>query len=223
MSAIARALRISPQKMNENLNESGVFTRGYNIKAKTLKNSRWKELEGKPHEEIDFDTKQAIFTIQRAYEELGLLNNSQARDLMRQYNTAVNTIIKSSPISEKYKNELRAYNNFLEMHHLTRAFDPSRPRLSAAEKTSKLELWIDFFSTLTKGRPPRLPLRDTQGNLNREANEIVAMEMERARLNRAARFPIVPSTPVSLAAPTSAPKVGGKTKTRKHRRNSYKK
>jgi len=216
MPLFTRVLRISPQKINENLNDSGVFTRGYNSEAKTRKNSRWAELEGKPHEEIDFDTKQAIYTIQRAYAELGIVNNSQSRDLMRQYNVQVNSIISASPMHEKYKKELRAYNNFLEMHHLTRFERENIPRLSAEERTDKLNVWIEFFPTIA-GRPPRLPLRNTQGNLNREAARVAAMAMERAALNQAARMPAVPTTPVSLST------AGGKSKTRKHRRNSYKK
>ena len=214
MSSIARALRISPQKINENLNESGVFTRGYNVAAKTRKNSRWTELQGKPREEIDLRSKEAIYTIEKAYADLAAIGTSKARDLMGQYNREVRRILDSSPMAEKYKTELRAYNNFLETHHLTKALEANSLRLRGKAAVDKLEFWTSYFTELSGGRPPRLPLRNTEGNIEREASRIAAMELERARLNREAalrtRLPVVPTTPVAQNA--------GKRKTRKHRR-----
>ena len=202
LRTVARTVGFGVPKMNANKNSLGMFFPGaYTPENKTRKNRRFDQIQSQIR-----GTKQGpsliecIVTTRNAYEALSRIrkgrdNKSTAARLADQFQLTLNASIEMSDITDGYKRELKAYNDFLRYFLMG---DPAEPAEPANEKdaTKIIAVQSEILSTMSRQIAASIGTNDTPA-----VNELLAR-------TEARMFPTVPR---------GAPGKPGGSRTRKHR------
>jgi hypothetical protein len=199
--SLGRAVGVGVPKINANLKSNGTFgANGYTKDNKTRKNTRFTEINSKvrPMSSKAEYAMNFVMMVRNAYEALSYVKTRESIALARQFNMLLNANILLFDISEGYKNELRAYNNFLNDYWLNQNFD--KQVKNKAEQTAILQQWSEELSNLTRDAVAASGPNETDPAVN----ELMARAAEMARLTKLGSMPTPPK--------------GGQSKTRKTRR-----
>ena len=199
--SLGRAVGVGVPRINANLKENGTFgANGYSKDNKTRKNTRFSEINSKvrPMSSKAEYAMNFVMMVRSAYEALSYVKTRESVQLARQYHTLLNANILLFELTESYKNELRAYNDFLHDYWTNQNFDKRVE--NKAEQTAILRQWSEELSNLTRDA---VAASGPKENNDPAVNELMALIAERARVNRSASMPTPPK--------------GGRSKTRKTR------
>jgi len=188
--SIGRAIGVGVPKINANLKANGTFgANGYNNDNKTRKNTRFKEINSKvrPMSSKAEYAMNFVMMVRSAYEALSYVKTRESIALARQYNTLFNANIILFDISEGYKNELRAYNNFLNDYWLGQNSD--KQVKNRAEQTAILQQWSEELSNLTRDAVAASGPNETD---QAAVNELMARAAEMARITTVGAMPTAP-------------------------------
>jgi hypothetical protein len=188
--SIGRAVGVGVPKINANLKANGTFgANGYTKDNKTRKNTRFTEINSKvrPMSSKAEYAMNFVMMIRNAYEALSYVKTRESVQLARQYHTLLNANIILFDITEGYKNELRAYNNFLNDYWLNQNFDKKVE--NKAEQTAILQQWSEELSNLTRDAVSASGPNDTD---KAAVNELMERAAEMARITTVGAMPTAP-------------------------------
>ena len=200
--SMGRAIGVGVPRINANLKANGTFgANGYNKDNKTRKNSRFAEINSKvrPMSSKAEYAMNFVMMVRAAYEALSYVKTRESVQLARQYNTLLNANILLFDLTESYKNELRAYNNFLNDYWLGQNNDKRVE--NRAEQTAILRQWSEELSNLTRDA---VAASGPKENNDPAVNELMARAAEMAHLTKVGAMPTAPK--------------GGRSKTRRMRK-----
>lgn len=182
----ARTVGLGVPKINANKNSLGMFVPGaYTPANKTRKNRRFGEIQS----QIRGTTRgpsliECIVTTRNAYEALsrvrkGRDNKRTAARLADQFHVTLNASIEMSDITDDYKGELKAYNDFLRYFFMG---DPAEPKEPATERDAMkiIQVQSEILSKMSGQIAASISTNDTP-----EVNELLARTESRM-------FPTVP-------------------------------
>jgi hypothetical protein len=187
--SVGRAMGVGVPRINANLKANSTFgANGYNKENKTRKNTRFTEINSKvrPTSSKAEYAMNFVMMVRSAYEALSYVKTRESIALARQYNTLLNANILLFDLTESYKNELRAYNNFLNDYWLNQNLDS---KLTKAEQTAILQQWSEELSNLTRDAVAASGPNETD---QAAVNELMERAGEMARLTTVGAMPTAP-------------------------------
>jgi hypothetical protein len=192
---MARATGLGLPKINANVNSDGMFVRGaYTPENKTRKNSRYDEIQGKIHDLprgpslIEF-----ISATRSAYEALGRVRKGEhkkdAASLAKRFHSTLNASIEMSDVTDGYKRELKAYNNFL--HDFFKG-EHAGPTATDRAAMDILVQQSEILSVMS-GKAAAIIGNSETPEHSRAVNELMARTAALASIQTAHKLPNVPT------------------------------
>lgn len=192
---MARATGMGLPKINANVNSNGMFVRGaYTPDNKTRKNGRFGEIQGEIRglprgpSLIEF-----ISTTRSAYETLGRVRKGEYRKdaatLAKRFHLTLRASIEMSDITEGYKRELKAYNDFL--HDFFKG-EHAGPTATDREAMDILVKQSEILSNMS-GKAAAIIGNSETPEHSRAVNELMARTAALAAIQKAHSLPSVPT------------------------------
>lgn len=192
---MARATGMGLPKINANVNSNGMFVRGaYTPENKTRKNSRFTEIQDKirglPRGPtlIEF-----ISATRSAYAVLGRVRKGEYRkdaaSLAKRFHMTLRASIEMSDVTEGYKRELKAYNDFL--HDFFKG-EHAGPTAIDREAMDILVQQSEILSGMS-GKAAAIIGNSETAEHSRAVNELMARTATEAAASKARLLPNVPT------------------------------